>query len=359
MIIALAVLAATTAFQQEPRQFRTIIGEVRDTAGTPLGNVDVLALSAGRMARTAPNGVFQIDSVRLGEQRFLFRAIGYHRVEVEVIVRAEAEKMSVRLTPTAVTLDPVTVTARRTGVFGVIGDAGYNPLSAVEVDVIGGGHAMTDSTGRFNLPRVRGGTYMLRVKKRGYYPLTRSLTIPRDEAMELSLLLVPLPPGLSDRRIDALSGYGARLGWALAESDSRQMRCRGGSSVLVTREELAEQGRGSLADALPRVASVSAKGYGRTELLRYRVNLDGYDTPGPPGGGEPLDGYYVEDISGWPLAGIAVEDVEAVEIYKGYPTRSRISSGFSRRAPLSFGTLSRRTASSFGCPSGTIWIWMR
>src|SRR5688572_5197457 len=337
LLAAVAALAATT--QQEPRQFRTIIGEVRDTAGTPLGNVDVLALSAGRGTRTAPNGVFQIDSVRLGEQRFLFRAIGYHRVEVELIVRAEAEKMSVRLTPTAVTLDPVTVTARRTGVFGVIGDAGYNPLSAVEVDVIGGGHAVTDSSGRFNLPRVRGGTYMLRVKKRGYYPITRSLTIPRDEAMELSLLLLPLPSGLSGRRVDALSGYGARLGWALAESDSRQMRCRGGSSILVTREELAEQGRGSLAEALPRVASVAAKGYGRTELLRYRVNLDGFDNPGPPGGGQQLDDFYPGDVGGWPLTGIAVEDVEAVEIYKGYPMRGRIPS-YSRSEPLSFGTLS-------------------
>ena len=356
MIIALAVLAATAAFQQEPRQFRTVIGEVRDTAGTPLGNVDVLVLSAGKLTRTAPNGVFQLDSIPLGEQRFLFRGIGYHRVEVAMIVRRGSEKMMVRLTPVAVTLDPVTVTARRTGVFGVVGDAGYNPLAAVEVDVIGGGHAVTDSSGRFNLPRVKGGTYMLRVKKRGYYPITRSLTFPRDEAIELSLLLMPLPRGLSDRRMDALSGYGARLGWALAESDSRQMRCRGGSSILVTREELAEQGQGSLADALPRVSSVTAKGYGRSELLRYRVSLDGYDTPGPPGGGEPLD--YLDDVGGWPLTGIAVEDVEAVEIYKGYPMR-RPAAPFSRRQPLSFGTLSRRTRSSFGCPSGTIWIWMR
>ena len=359
MIALVAVTAAVTALaaapQQEPRQHRTIIGEVRDTAGTPLGNVDVLVLSAGKLTRTAPNGVFQLDSIPLGEQRFLFRAIGYHRVEVAVIVRHESEKMMVGLTPAAVTLDPVTVTARRTGVFGIVGDAGYNPVSAVEVDVIGGGHAFTDSSGRFNLPRVKGGTYMLRVKKRGYYPITRSLTIPRDEAVELSLLLMPLPHGLSDRRVNALSGYGARLGWALAESDARQMRCRGGSSILVTREELAEQGQGSLADALPRVASVAAKGYGRTELLRYRVSLDGYDTPGPPGGGEPLG--YLDEVGGWPLAGIAVEDVEAVEIYKGYPIRR--PTGFSRTQPLSFGSLSRRTRSSFGCPSGTIWIWMR
>lgn len=347
------ILAVTVALAALPQQ-RTVFGEVRDTAGAPLADVEVVALNEARVTRTSGDGTFRLDRIPLGEQRFLFRHVGFYRIELAVIIRADAETVVTRLTPIAMVLDAVTVSARRTGVFGVVGDAEYKSVPGVEVNVIGGGRAVTDSGGGFNLPKVRSGTYMLRVRKRGYYPITRSLTIPKNEAMELSLLLMPLPRGLSSGRVSALSGYGARLGWALAESDSRQMRCRGGSSVLVTREELAEQGQGTLAEALPRTRSAGSKGYGRMDLLRYRVIVDGVDNPGPPGGGVPLDDFYPPDIGGWPLSGIAVEDVEAVEIYKGYP-----SFGRSYTRQLGFGTLTRRTTGGFGCPAATIWIWLR
>jgi hypothetical protein len=345
MIVVLAVAAAATlAVQQEPvHQYRPVFGEVRDTSGTPLANVEVLALDEGRLARTGADGTFRLDSIAFGEQRFLFRQVGYHRIEVSLLIRPAAEEIVIRMTPVAVVLDPVMVSARRTGVFGVVGDARYQALAGVEVLVVGGGSAITDSSGQFNLPRVRAGTYMLRVRKRGYYALTRSLTLPRDDAMELSLLLMPLPGGLSRGRVTQLSGYSPRLGWALAESDSRQMRCRGGSSVLVTREELAEQGEGSLADALTRTRTVSSKAYGRMELLQYRVIIDGQNYPGAPAAGVPLDDFRTPD-EGWPLAGLRVEEVEAVEIYKGRIRLSRPSG---------------RSSNFGGCPTGTIWVWLR
>lgn len=354
MIAALAVTAALAlTLQQDQPQFRSVRGTVRDTAGTPLENVEVVALTEGRVTHTGPDGVFRLDSVSLGEQRFLFRQVGYHRIEAVFLIRPASEEIVVRMTPVAVMLDPVTVSARRTGVFGVIGDASYQPVAGVEVLVVGGGTAITDSGGQFTLPRVRGGTYMLRVRKRGYYAITRSITLPKDEAMELSLLLLPLPSGLSRGRVTALSGYSPRLGWALAESDSRQTRCRGGSSILVTREELAEQGEGSLADALPRTHSVAAKAYGRMELLQYRVLVDGQDYPGMPMSGIPLDDFQPTDQTGWPLAGIRVEDVEAVEIYKGSVRAARLPSLSFLSRPLT------RTPTYGGCPSGTIWIWLQ
>lgn len=353
-MIASLLVAAAVVVQQTPAplKHRPVFGEVRDTSGAPLANVEVLALDENKLTRTGSDGTFRLDSIAFGEQRFLFRQVGYHRIEVSLLIRPAAEEIVVRMTPVAVILDPVTVSARRTGVFGVVGDARYQALDGVEVLVVGGGTAVTDSSGRFNLPHVRAGTYMLRVRKRGYYALTRSLTLPRDDAMELSLLLMPLPSGLTRGRVTQLSGYSPRLGWALAESDSRQMRCRGGSSVLVTREELAEQGEGSLADALARTRTVATKAYGRMELLQYRVIVDGQNYPGAPSAGVPLDDFSTSD-AGWPLAGLRVEDVEAVEIYKGrqFPNSAPRAYWFSR--PM------RRAANVGGCPSGTIWIWLR
>jgi hypothetical protein len=353
MISTLAATAALLALQQVDPQFRAVRGEVRDTAGVPLADVEVLALSEGRITRTNRNGAFALDRIPLGEQRFLFRVPGYQRIEIAVLVRATAEDLIVRMTPLAVTLDPVTVSGRRTGLFGVVGDASYRPLSGVEVLVVGSGKAITDSSGQFNLSRVGGGPHMLRVRKHGYYAITRSLTLPRDEAMELSLIMLPLPPGMSRGQVTTLSGLAPRLGWALAESDARQMRCRG-SSIIVTREELAEQGieRGSLADALPRARSVAAKGFARAELIQYDVIFPGIDYPGPPNSGVLAD-----ERTGfgqtWPLTGLRVEDVEAVEIYWGpvRPRRRAGTLGFSRR----FGP----TLDSVGCARATIWVWFQ
>ena len=354
MISTLAVTAARLAVQQPGLSTRTVRGEVRDTGGMPLADVEVLALSEGRITRTNRNGAFELDHIALGEQRFLFRILGYQRIEVAVLVRADAEDLIVRMTPLAVTLDPVTVSGRRaTGVFGVVGDVSYQPLPGVEVFVVGGGRTITDSSGQFNLARVRGGTYMLRVRKRGYYAITRSFTLPKDEAMELSLIMVPLPGGLSRGRVTALSGLSPRLGWALAESDSRQTRCRGGSSVLVTREELAELGlaRGSLADALPRTRSVAAKGLARAELLQYRVIFDGVDNPGPPSSGVSADQFtWYRGNDTRALAGLQVEEVEAVEIYGG-PVLRPPSLDYTRP----FG----RSANFATCPRGTIWVWLQ
>lgn len=353
MISMLAVTVAFLAIQQPGPSFRTVRGEVRDTGGMPLADVEVLALSEGRITRTNRSGAFELDHISLGEQRFLFRILGYQRIEVDVLIRGDAEDLIVRMTPLAVTLDPVTVSGRRrTGVFGVVGDAAYQPLPGVEVLVVGAGTTITDSSGQFNLARVRDGTYMLRVRKRGYYAITRSLTLPKDEALEMSLIMIPLPPGLSRSRVTTLSGLSPRLGWALGESDSRQTRCRGGSSVLVTREELAELGlaRGSLADALPRTRSVAAKGLARAELLQYRVIFDGMDYPGQPSSGVTADQFtWYRASDPRPLAGLQVEEVEAVEIY-GRP--------FQRPSSLDFSRPFGRTE-NFSCPPGTIWVWLQ
>jgi hypothetical protein len=325
--------------------FRTVRGEVRDTAGKPLESVDVIASSEGRVTRTGADGRFTLDSIAFGEQRFLFRRVGFNRVESTLLIGKDDEEVIARLTPVGVTLDPVVVSARPTGLVGVVGDASYRPLAGVEVEAFGGGRTLTDSAGRFSLPNARAGGYLLQVRKRGYYPLRRSVTVPRGEYQELSVLLLPVPSGLRGRRVSDLSGYNGRVAWALGESAFRRARCAGGMSVLIPREEFAEAGgRGSLDLMLPRTRTAASKGYSWSELRGYALFIDG------------------QDAWGWPLSGIHAEDVEAVEIYKGFPARQPLSPASLvpwRSMGGAFAPHRQELNRPGDCPKATIWVWLR
>jgi len=338
--ILFSLLGSAASLPAQAR-FRTVRGEVRDTAGNPLDAVDIILLSGDRVARTGSDGRFVFDSVEFGMQRFLFRRVGYNRIESAFLINQDDEEIVVRLTPVAFTLDPIVVSARRTGLFGVVGDALYQPMAGAEVEAFGGGQTVTDSTGHFSLPKIRPGSYLLQVRKRGYYALRRSITVPRGEYQELSVLLLPIPSGLRGRRLAEANGFSPRVGWALGESAWRRVRCSGGSSVLIPREELAEAGgRGRLDLVLSRTRTAVSKGYGEFELRDYQLFLDG------------------QNALGWPLAGIHAEDVEAVEIYKGYPNR-RPPPPANRSMGGAFSPRPRGIEVFRDCPKATIWVWMR
>ena len=85
-------------------QVRSVRGEVRDTAGNPLDHVDVIALLEGRIAQTNADGSFSLDGIGFGAQRFLFRRVGYNRVEMMVVVGHGTDDIHARLTPVGMTL---------------------------------------------------------------------------------------------------------------------------------------------------------------------------------------------------------------------------------------------------------------
>src|ERR1041384_6390731 len=86
--LAFAAVAAVFPARALPAQInrRTVRGTVRDIAGQPVDQVQVLAMSAGRKALTGADGRFQIDSLEQGEERFLFRRLGFNPVEVTVVI---------------------------------------------------------------------------------------------------------------------------------------------------------------------------------------------------------------------------------------------------------------------------------
>ncbi|HEV2671440.1 MAG TPA: carboxypeptidase regulatory-like domain-containing protein [Gemmatimonadales bacterium] len=317
---------------------RTVRGDVHDTAGQPIDQVQVLALSAGRTTRTGADGRFQLDSFPREEERFLFRRLGFNPVEATVVITRTDEEVIVRMTPLAQELKPIVVRGRRSGVFGTVTDVADQPVAGVEVTVLGGAVAThTDGLGRFSLPSVPAGTFMMMVRKRGYFVVRHSVTLPVGEALDLAVLLAPVPSGLSHQKISRLAGFGGVLGWAWDAHAARRVRCTGGNATFAPREEFASQGGTRLDYALPRASSVLVRGFNREELRKYAVYIDG------------------QDATGWPLSAIAAADVEAVEVYRGATPN---------RGPLSLVPFSTTPTSSYftvagSCPGGTIWVWLR
>src|SRR6185503_1171193 len=114
---------------------------------------------------------------------------------------------------------------------------------------------------------------------------------------------------------------------------ARRVRCTGGNTVFVPREEIATQGELRLDYALPHAPSVLSHGFGPNDLRDYAVFIDG------------------RDATGWPLSAITAADVEAVEVYRGGR----------RRTPTIFPSSTAPTSPSFaptGCPAGSVWVWL-
>jgi hypothetical protein len=177
---------------------------------------------------------------------------------------------------------------------------------------------------------------MMTVRKRGFFVLRQSVTLPVGEALDVSVLLAPVPSGLSERKVSRLAGFGGILDWAWDAHAARRIRCTGGNAAFVPREEFSSQGQLRLDYALPRAPSAMIRGFGRDEVRGYAVFVDG------------------QDASGWPLSAIPAADVEAVEVYRGARGRGPLS-------PVPSSTI---PASSYfnvsgSCPRGTIWIWLR
>lgn len=337
VVVALALFPISLRAQIGVTGISTVRGEVRDIDGQPIAEVQVLALSVGLAARTGEDGRFQIEGLPFGEERLLFRRVGFNPLETAVVVDAKSADVVVRMRPIALVLKPVVVRGRRSGVFGTVTDIADRPVADVEVTVLGGaGATRTDSVGRFSLPSVPAGTYMMTVRRRGFFVVRHSVTLPVGESLDLSVLLVQVPPGLSQRTIDRLAGIGGINDMAWDAHAARRVRCLGVNSVFVPREEIAIQGEQRLDYALPKVPSVLRRGFAPEELGAYAIFIDGHDG------------------AGWPLSSISAAEVEAVEVYRGPRRRAPTSIVPSLTTPTSLPFVGSR-----GCPSGSVWIWLR
>lgn len=111
-VLAASLLAAGAAPAVASSAADTLRGRVRDSAGTPLPSVEVLLTDLSRRTTTAANGEFVFAAVPNGAYTLVFRRPGYAQLARRVAVPGSGD-IEVVLRGSAVTLDPVTVTATR------------------------------------------------------------------------------------------------------------------------------------------------------------------------------------------------------------------------------------------------------
>jgi hypothetical protein len=169
----------------------SITGLVRDSAGAPLAGAQVIL--DNRTATTTAEGAFRLDSLHLGNHLIAIRLVGYAPLRQPIVVRAGVWHFNYVLRPATQQLPTVYAEARRSGIYGTVGDTSYHPLAGVRVQVAGrgGGEALTDSSGRFAFPAAIRGQYVVRVIHPGYADERLFLELKKDDGVEVAIRLRP------------------------------------------------------------------------------------------------------------------------------------------------------------------------
>ena len=134
-----AVFAVLVGFAQvlAAQGLGTITGTVRDTAGVALAEAEVL-LDNKRLL-TTPQGGFRFDSLSVGSHFITIRRVGYVALHSRVAVRTGSWHYNYVLQPATPVLPTLYVEARRTGIYGTVGDSSLKPLAGVKVQLAGRG----------------------------------------------------------------------------------------------------------------------------------------------------------------------------------------------------------------------------
>jgi hypothetical protein len=106
----------------------------------------------------------------------------------------------------------VVAEARRSGIYGTVGDTNLRPLAGVRVQLAGrgGGDALTDERGRFAFP-VPEGQYVVSIAHPGYAEEHRFLELKKQQGVELAILLRPSTQVASRADAVAFQELGHRL----------------------------------------------------------------------------------------------------------------------------------------------------
>jgi hypothetical protein len=117
--------------------------------------------------------------------------VGYAALRAPIVIGPGVSQFNYILSPAAQSLPTVSVEARRTGLYGTVGDSAFAPLAGARVQLAGrgGGEILTDSAGRFAFPRASEGQYAVRIVLPGYAEERRFIELVKNEGMELGIRL--------------------------------------------------------------------------------------------------------------------------------------------------------------------------
>ncbi|MDZ4674068.1 MAG: carboxypeptidase-like regulatory domain-containing protein [Gemmatimonadota bacterium] len=185
-IVLGAMLLPGAAEAQTPPSIR---GRVLDTGGRPLEGVEILLAGVARSVSTNAAGRFVFDSLSTRDYALTARLPGYGPARTRVAVKsAPPTEVELRMEPRPQVLETIVVEGIRRGLYGVVSDSARQPVVGARVDVHGGGTSqLTDTTGRFAFPELKGGDYTLVASQNGRSGHPLYVTVPNRGAIEVVL----------------------------------------------------------------------------------------------------------------------------------------------------------------------------
>ena len=168
----------------------SITGTVRDSTGAAVAGAEVVI--GDKRLLTGAQGGFRFDSLPVGTRLLTIRAVGYTPLRSPVRVRNQVLSYDFVLHRAPLLLPTLHSEARRTGIYGTVGDSSLAPLAGVRVQLAGrgGGEAVSDSSGRFAFP-VSEGQYVVRIAQPGYAEQRLLVELKKGEGVELAFRVRP------------------------------------------------------------------------------------------------------------------------------------------------------------------------
>ena len=239
-----------------------LVGKVTDQNGKPLAGADVVVQGTAMRVKSRNDGSFTLQGIPLGDYDILFRKLGYDPAEFTLnVVAGQQLSVQVKLGQLTQKLDTVTITAEVFNeVIGLVTDSSDRPLEGVEISIDGSDRRFrTRTDGRFLFLDVPPGKYLMRMRKMGYRPATRSLQMVKRLDRNITVRLGALAQSLSAVQITAESGFSGRD--SVAHRDFTVRRQMSGTQAdFMSREDFAELGKIPLNHAIRQAArGMSAK----------------------------------------------------------------------------------------------------
>jgi len=300
-------LAPSTALAQE--SVGTLRGVVRNETGRPI-EYALVALDptgAKRETRTDRDGQFSFPGASPGQHAIRVTFVGYRPHDRTVQVPGGTVDIEVTLERLVPTLAGVEVTAKRSGLYGsVIAKDSLLPVPDARIEVLGARASDTTATdGIFNFPKLKPGSYIVRVRHSQFESRNVSIVVPAEGATQLDLVVERGPLSRDSHMEQLYREMDQRLHW------------KGTTSAMISREELKGLPTAGVDAALFAVPQVMKAGFypGRDGWKGACLFVDGIPRPGAR-------------IDEFPI-----EQIEAIEVYGPPMNRSDPSGTLASRWP--------------------------
>lgn len=192
---------------------RIMVGIVRDTAGNPLADAEVIIPGFARKLYSNADGTFRFEGIPGGKHRMRARKIGFAPQIREFSLGDDGGVAEFELVPMARALPAMVSAAARLGISGVVGDTAYQAVPTAVVRLLANGlQVETDSLGAFYLP-AKPGRYLVSVTKPGFASKIVGVTVPDDSGRRLSVWLQPRSGPIPIREAHNVDDLQTRLAW--------------------------------------------------------------------------------------------------------------------------------------------------